>query len=128
MTALSAFRSFIFNIYMDAVRPGRRPVDLYEGENGEITFKIMDAAGNAVDLSGATAAYKIARRGYGPGAVATYATGGSGITIEGNKVTVALAITDSLVAGTYDDQLTLTKDGKTVVASAGRFNIKSDIV
>lgn len=126
MVALTASRSFTFNVYLGGSRPDRRPVDVYSGESVEIVFNVLDRKGAAVDLAGATVEYKIARRGYGYAAIGVYGAG-NGVSVTGNKITAAFDVVDSLVAGFHDDQLSITKDGKTIVASSGRFNVRPDI-
>lgn len=122
----AAIRRFYFNVFLEAQRPARRTIDIYEGESAQVNFTILDRGGNRQDLTGATAEYRIARRVYGLGGVAEYAAG-SGVSIADGVVSVDFTVTDALVAGEYEDQLRITKDGKTLIASTGRVNIRSDI-
>lgn len=124
MASLTAIREFIFNIYLGAERPARGPINVISGEDVSIVFRLHDRAGNVLDVTGCVATYSIARRCYYGGHQSQYAAG-SGIAIGAadGKITAAFNIDGNLPDGKYMDQLHITKDGKTIVATSGFFNV-----
>ncbi len=126
MTAITAIKSFIVNVYLEAKRPDRRAIAVYRGDDISVVYKIRDRNGALLDLTGATATLELARRGYYGSAVQKEI--GTGLTMggAGGTITAAFNIDSDLVAGTYDDQLRITKDGKTFIATTGRWDVSQD--
>ncbi len=102
------------------------------GEPVSIVFTVTDQNGSAVTLSGATAAYKIAR-GTGDTALLTK-TDGSGITLSGNTATVAFNTNevknaqDQQLYGEFLGQLKITKSGDSLYVAEGPLLIERVIV
>ena len=97
-------------------------IQTHSGEDIQLAFHITDANGNALDISAATASYKIARRA-GDAALLTK-TGEDGIGFTGHIATVSLNTADLIAAGEaqigdFWGQLTLTLDGVTLVVAEG---------
>lgn len=93
------------------------------GEPVRIIFTVTDQNGAAVTLSGASAAYKIAR-GAGEAAILTK-TDSSGITLSGNTATVEFSTGDikdadsAQLFGEFIGQLKITKSGDGLYVAQG---------
>ncbi|MFN7115006.1 MAG: hypothetical protein ACK4PK_11685 [Alphaproteobacteria bacterium] len=100
------------------------PIDIHSGETAELVFTVTDGAGAGIDLGGAAAEYRLARRA-GARAILTLHSGDSGnVAIDAETVTVSLD-TGALVQngqpmlGDFFGQLRLTIGGRTLVAAEG---------
>lgn len=101
-------------------------IQTHSGEDIQLAFHVADAAGNALDISGASAQYKIARRA-GDAALLTK-TAENGITLSGHIATVslntaALASAGVPQIGDFWGQLTLTLDDITLVVAEGPLSV-----
>lgn len=101
-------------------------IQTHSGEDIQLAFHVTDASGNALDITAASALYKIARRA-GAAALLTK-TDADGIGIAGNVATVSLNTADLAVAGTaqigdFWGQLTLTLENITLVVAEGPLSV-----
>lgn len=102
-------------------------VRLKAGEPATLIFTVTDREGLPVDLAGAQALYKLARRA-GDDALLTLTEGG-GIALSANVATVSLETAElsgpgGLLTGDFLGQLTLIKDGDGLVAAEGPLSIE----
>jgi len=102
----------------------------HAGEPVSITFTITNQSGQAVNVDGATATFKIARQ---PGGTALLTkTQGSGITLSGNTAVITFS-TSGLVdggaqlIGDFFAQLKITKSGDSLIAAEGRIQVDAVI-
>lgn len=81
--------------------------ELYAGDSAELEIALTDEEGAALDLSGATLAWKLARTPHAAAEVSK--ASGSGISISGSTATVALDDTETAdLLGDYWHQLVVT--------------------
>jgi hypothetical protein len=103
-------------------------IETRSGEKAELVFNVTDHEGNAVDLSAASAEYRLARRA-GEAAIAVYnSEENGGITLEGNLAKVMLDTNDVMqsgkpLLGDFFGQLRVTVDDRMLVAAEGVINI-----
>lgn len=96
------------------------------GEPVEIVFTVTDQAGNAVELDGASATYKIARRA-GETALLTK-TENNGVALAANLAiisfhTAELADENGALTGDFFAQLTITIDGEGLIVAEGTVSV-----
>ncbi|MDP2204758.1 MAG: hypothetical protein Q8K65_00460 [Alphaproteobacteria bacterium] len=100
------------------------PIDIRSGEMAELVFTVTDGAGAGIDLGGAAAEYRLARRA-GERALLTLHSGeDGGVTIDSETVTVsldtaALVQNGKAMLGDFFGQLRLTIGGRSLVAAEG---------
>lgn len=102
-------------------------IRLKAGEPATLIFTVTDREGLPVDLSGAQARYKLARRA-GDAALLTLTDGG-GIALAANVATVSLETAeltgpDGALTGDFLGQLTLVKDGAGLVVAEGPVSVE----
>lgn len=100
------------------------PIDIRSGETADLFFSVTDADGAGVDLAGASAEYRLARRA-GERALLTLHSGeNGGIALAGEVATVSLD-TNVIVQngkpllGDFFGQLRLTLGERTLVVAEG---------
>lgn len=98
-------------------------VEIRKGDAFQIAFPIKDRNGNAVALAGATATYRVAKKGSLPGALFEK-TETSGIVLSGSTATVSIDEGDFEIEGVYIGQLRITKSGAPMVAAEGEIRVK----
>jgi hypothetical protein len=106
------------------------PIAAKTGENVRIVFTITDRQGNAVDVSGAEATYRIARRA-GEAALLEK-TETNGVMLASNTAavdfsTADLADADGPMTGDFLGQLAMTMDGDGLVVAEGTITISSSV-
>ena len=102
-------------------------IEARSGEPVEIAFNVTDKDGNAIDLTSATAEYRLARRA-GDVALLTCSSDDGDIIAEDNRVTVtfdsaALTQGGQPLMGDFFGQLRITKDARTLVVAEGPISI-----
>lgn len=103
-------------------------IEARSGEWIEINFNVSDADGNAVDLTEASAEYRIARRAGDAALISRHSGESGGISIGDNIVnvtvdTAALVQGGKPLLGDFFAQLMITLDGRTLVAAEGPISI-----
>lgn len=98
-------------------------IDIRSGETADLSFAVTDAAGASLDLGGASAEYRIARRAGEP-ALTSLSSDAESITIGGGYVTAhvdtgVLIQNGKPVLGDCFGQLRLTLGGRTLVVAEG---------
>jgi hypothetical protein len=99
-------------------------IEVRSGETADLVFSVTDESGAGVDLAGASAEYRLARRA-GERALLTLHSGAAGgIVLDGEAASVSLD-TNALVQngkpllGDFFGQLRLTLGGRTLVVAEG---------
>lgn len=103
-------------------------IEARSGEPVEIAFNVTDKDGNAIDLTLATAEYRLARRAGDTALLSCSSAGDGGITAEGNIATVtfdsaALTQNGQPMLGDFYGQLRITLDSRTLVVAEGPISI-----
>lgn len=103
-------------------------IETRSGETAELIFNVTDKDGNAADLAGAAAEYRIARRAGDAALLTCTSAADGGIVIDDNAVTVTLdtaALTqdEKPMLGDFFAQLRITVGGRTLVAAEGPISI-----
>jgi hypothetical protein len=93
----------------------------------ELIFAVRDENGDTVNLTGASATFRLARHQNTP--MILEKTLGDGIVIVGHEVKVSFNASEVEIAGTalkgdFVDQLVITKGGKSICVSEGRITIE----
>lgn len=81
---------------------------IHTGDSVKITVNAVDCAGNPVDMTGATIAYSIRTRPTVATATLTKATGGSGVVIAEDVITITLLAAETDLDGWYFHELVAT--------------------
>ncbi len=103
-------------------------IETRSGETEELVFHVADKDGNAADLTGAAAEYRIARRAGDTALLSCTSADGGGIVIEDNAVTVtfdtaALTQNEKPLLGDFFAQLRITVNDRTLVVAEGPISI-----
>lgn len=99
-------------------------IEIRSGETAELVFTITDAAGASIDLGGASAEYRLARRAGERAALSLHSAADGGIALEDSAAivsidTAALVQNGKPLLGDFLGQLRLTIGGRTLVAAEG---------
>lgn len=108
----------------------------YQGDSATISIPVLDAAGAAVDLSGATARWWMGKNVKATGAnIYIQKRDGSGLVIDAETdrwvlvITLAPADTEALTAGTfYHEAEVVDADGNVSTVTIGKFTLKPTMV
>lgn len=93
------------------------------GDDIEIAFTVKDRNDDLVDLTGATATFRVAKKGSTSHILEKTET--DGITFASSVATVALNTEDLDCTGVFIGQLRITKSGKAMVAAEGEIRVGS---
>lgn len=96
-------------------------VTAHLGDSLRLEFVVTDKSGANVDLSAASAVYKLARRHDAPAVVVL--NGESGVAMLENVVSVSLDTASIARTGDFFGQLFVTIDGETLVVAEGPVHI-----
>ena len=108
----------------------RQTVEIFAGDSHTLAFSVVDAAGTAIDLTGATIKWKMARSGVIPAEIIKSI--GSGITVTnaaGGQFTVDLTTTDTapLLGLYYFQALVIDSAGNQSVIAHGDLTLNLNI-
>lgn len=124
LPALDAERVFYFIATLDGNQKQFDRAECFRDEDLKLNFKVKNANGEEVDLSGADIEFNLSPHGFSN--LLLQKTVGSGVTVSGADVSVSFNSGDSSL-GDYSclkAQLKITKTSKMVVASFGFIDVK----
>lgn len=126
LETFNAERTFYFDAVLGGDLKKFDEMNVYSGDDLKIVFTVKDANENAVELTGVTASLTVAASGTKDAIITK--TVGDGISLNGETATVSFNADDlGEVFTEFNAQFRITKAGKSVMASAGKINVRRRI-
>ena len=101
---------------------------MYQGDSKTIAYSVVDGDGAAVDVSGASVTFAIARN-LETTAVLTKTSATSAVVVSGSSVTVTLSAADTAALfGLYFHELQITDSSGNVSTTRGMVNVEDTVI